>query len=477
MLTASQSKRIEAKLALHQEALKKLPPEAAAAFRARMSWLMRAHKHQIPPKGNWWTVWLLLAGRGAGKTRTAAEDVWHTAWTTPNIRILISGPTSADIRDTMIEGESGLLNCMPEEIRVKYTRSLHEIVLTNGSLIKGIPASEPERFRGPQWHHAWCDELAAWEYLDAAWDQIMFSVRLGDKPRIVVTTTPKPKPLIIDLLNRDGEDVVVTQASTYDNLANLAGTFKQQILQYEGTSLGRQEIHAEIIDPEEAGIIKRAWIKLWPSEKPFPRFEFVVQSYDGAYTEKTINDPSACSVWGIFKPSEDKGFCAMLIDCWEEHLQYPDLKEKVIEDFGTVYGDPNEFGQGKKTDMVLVEDKSSGISLLQDLGRAHIPCRSYNPGGADKVQRVNLIAPLIKAGRVYIPESTKNEGHPRSWAEPLVNQLCAFPEVRHDDLVDTTSQALRVLRDMGWLVIDPPPPDNDDQYPEDRPRRVNPYAV
>jgi predicted phage terminase large subunit-like protein len=282
--------------------------------------------------------------------------------------------------------------------------------------------------------------------------------------------------LIIDLLDREGEDVIVTKASTYDNLANLAGTFKQQILQYEGTSLGRQEIHAEIIDPEEAGIIKRNWIKLWPSDKPFPRFEFVVQSYDGAYTEKTINDPSACSVWGIFKPSEDKGFCAMLIDCWEEHLQYPDLKEKVIEDFGTVYGDPNEFGQGKKTDLVLVEDKSSGISLLQDLGRAHIPCRSYNPGGADKVQRVNLIAPLIKAGKVYIPESTKNEDHPRSWAEPLVNQLCAFPEVRHDDLVDTVSQALRVLRDMGWLNIDPPPPD-DDVYAEDRPKRVNPYAA
>jgi len=477
MLTAKQSREIEAKLALHQETLKKLPEDKAAAFYARMRWLMKAHKHQIPPKGDWWTIWLLLAGRGAGKTRTAAEDIWHYAWTHPNHRVLISGPTSADIRDTMIEGESGLLACMPENIRVKYTRSLHEVVLTNGSLLKGIPASEPERFRGPQWHAAWCDELAAWEYLDAAWDQIMFSVRLGTKPRILVTTTPKPKPLIIDLLNREGEDVYVTKASTYDNIQNLAGTFKQQILQYEGTSLGRQEIHAEIIDPEESGIVKRDWLRLWPSEKPFPRFEFVVQSYDGAYTEKTINDPSACSVWGVFKPSEDKGFAAMLIDCWEEHLQYPDLKEKVIEDFGTVYGDPNEFGQGKKTDLVLVEDKSSGISLLQDLGRAHIPCRSYNPGGADKVQRVNLIAPLIKAGKVYIPESTKNEGHPRSWAEPLVNQLCAFPEVRHDDLTDTVSQALRVLRDMGWLVIDPPPPDNDDVYPEDRPRRVNPYAA
>jgi len=477
MLTAKQSREIEAKLVLHQETLKKLPEDKAAAFYARMRWLMKAHKHQIPPKGDWWTIWLLLAGRGAGKTRTAAEDIWHYAWTHPNHRVLISGPTSADIRDTMIEGESGLLACMPDNIRVKYTRSLHEIVLTNGSLLKGIPASEPERFRGPQWHAAWCDELAAWEYLDDAWDQIMFSVRLGTKPRILVTTTPKPKPLIIDLLNREGEDVYVTKASTYDNIQNLAGTFKQQILQYEGTSLGRQEIHAEIIDPEESGIIKRDWLRLWPSEKPFPRFEFVVQSYDGAYTEKTINDPSACSVWGVFKPSEDKGFAAMLIDCWEEHLQYPDLKEKVIEDFGTVYGDPNEFGQGKKTDLVLVEDKSSGISLLQDLGRAHIPCRSYNPGGADKVQRVNLIAPLIKAGKVYIPESTKNEGHPRSWAEPLVNQLCAFPEVRHDDLTDTVSQALRVLRDMGWLVIDPPPPDNDDVYPEDRPRRVNPYAA
>ena len=459
------------------EEFAKLNPIQQAILNWQLTWQRKAHDHQIEPPGDWWNIWLLLAGRGAGKTRAAAETLSQWAIEMPDSRWLVSAPTSGDIRGTCFEGDSGLLAVIPEGLIADYNKSLHEIKLVNGAFIKGISASEPERFRGGQWHGAWLDELAAWDYLQEAWDMIMFAVRLGSRTRIIASTTPKPKPLVMELIGREGDDVVVTKASTYVNVANLAPSFQKQILQYEGTNLGRQEIHAEIIDPEEAGIIKRAWIKLWPSEKPFPRFEFVVQSYDGAYTEKTINDPSACSVWGIFKPSEDKGFCAMLIDCWEEHLQYPDLKERVIEDFGTVYGDPNEFGQGKKTDMVLVEDKSSGISLLQDLGRAHIPCRSYNPGGADKVQRVNLIAPLIKAGRVYIPESTKNEGHPRSWAEPLVNQLCAFPEVRHDDLVDTTSQALRVLRDMGWLVIDPPPPDNDDQYPEDRPRRVNPYAV
>ncbi|NBW20740.1 MAG: ATP-binding protein, partial [Caulobacteraceae bacterium] len=109
MLTAKQSREIEAKLALHQDTLKKLPEDQAAAFHARMKWLMKAHKYQIPPKGDWFTIWMLVAGRGSGKTRTAAEDIWYYAWTHPNHRVLISGPTSADIRDTMIEGESGLL--------------------------------------------------------------------------------------------------------------------------------------------------------------------------------------------------------------------------------------------------------------------------------------------------------------------------------------------------------------------------------
>ena len=457
--------------------LNNMSPEHKAAFAARAKWLHIANRHQVPPAGDWWLVWLLLAGRGAGKTRTAAEDTWWESWIHPGTRSLVSAPTSSDVRDVCFEGDSGLLNVIPSVLIESYTKSLHEIKLKNGSIIKGIPASEPERFRGPQFHRGWLDELAAWDYLDEAWDMIQFGLRLGKRPRLICTTTPKPKPLVIDLVNRDGDDVCYTSATTYDNIDNLAPTFKKQILQYEGTKLGRQELYAEIIDPEESGVVKRAWFKLWPNDKPLPKFEYVVQSYDCATSDKTKNDPTACTVWGIFKPGLDKPMSAMLIDCWEEHMQYPELRPRVIEEYSSIYGDENEWGHGKKVDMILIEDKSAGISLIQDLQRAGLPVRSYNPGNADKMMRLNIVSPIIERGRVYVPESINRVGFPRDWAEPLVSQLCSFPEVRHDDLVDSTTQALRILRDLGFINIDPVY-DNSDMYVDDtKPRRVNPYAV
>lgn len=457
--------------------LNNMPPEWRSAIKARSKWLTIANEHQIPPRGDWWDIWLLLAGRGAGKTRTAAEDTWWNAWTNPGTRWLVSAPTSGDVRDVCFEGDSGLLNVIPKELIADYIKSLHELRLVNGSIMKGIPASEPERFRGPQFHGGWLDELAAWQYLDEAWDMLMFGMRLGSHPRLLCTTTPKPKPLILDLLNRDGEDVVYTSASTYDNIDNLAPSFQKQILQYEGTKIGRQEIYAEIIDPEEAGVVKRTWFKLWPADKPLPQFEYVVQSYDCATSEKTSNDPTACVVMGIFKPSPDKPMSAMIIDCWEERLQYPDLRPRVIEEAESIYGDENEFGHGKKVDMILIEDKSAGISLIQDLRRAGLDVRSYNPGNADKMMRLNIVAPIIAKGLVYVPESSKSEGAPRDWIEPLISQLCAFPEVRHDDLVDATTQALRILRDLGFLITDYVYNNSDDYVDETQPRRVNPYAI
>ena len=456
-----------------------LPPEHRAAVMKRMAWLAVAGNHQIEPTGDWWSIWLLLAGRGAGKTRTAAEECWWTAWDQPNIRYLVSAPTSADVRDTCFEGESGILNVIPHEIIMPngYKSSLNELTLINGSLIKGIPASEPGRFRGPQFHHGWLDELAAWDYLDESWDMIQFGMRLGQRPKLICTTTPKPKPLIVDLVARDGDDVAYVSASTYDNIDNLAPTFKKQILQYEGTTLGRQELYAELIDPEESGIIKRPWFKLWPANRALPQFTYVVQSYDCATSDKTANDPTACVVLGIFKPSPDKPMSAMVIDCWTEHMQYPDLRPRVVEEYGSIYGDDDEWGNGKKVDLVLIEDKSAGISLIQDLQRAGLPVRAYNPGQADKTTRLNIVSPIIARGLVYLPESeTKPKVH-RTWCDPLVNQLCAFPEVRHDDLVDATSQALRYLRDAGFLTTDYVADDSDMYVDETQPRRINPYAA
>ena len=432
----------------------KLPPIQKSVYVWQLSWLKKAHTHQIEPPGDWWNIWLMLAGRGAGKTRAAAETLGQWAIEMPNSRWLVSAPTSGDIRGTCFEGDSGLLSVIPGDLVSDYNKTMHELKLVNGAFIKGIPASEPERFRGGQWHGAWLDELAAWEYLQDAWDQIQFAVRLGTKTKIIASTTPKPKPLIMELIGRDGDDVVVTKASTYVNVANLAPSFQKQILQYEGTNLGRQEIHAEIIDPEEGGIVKREWFRLWPDGRPFPKLEYILQSYDCATSDKTVNDPTGCITLGVFKPM-DGGMCVMVLDCWQEHLQYPDLRPKVIGEFETVYGE----GRDKKlVDTILVEDKSAGISLIQDLQRAHLPVHAYNPGRADKVQRLSIVANIIKAGRVWVPESGKRKGFVRDWAEGMVSQICSFPEgTVHDEFVDCISQGLRYLRDAGWISIDAPP--------------------
>ena len=463
------------------EQYQRLHPVAAAMVAWQLGWLEKAHAHQIVPPGDWWSIWLMLAGRGAGKTRAAAETLAWWAMSEPGTRWLVAAPTSGDVRGTCFEGDSGLLSVIPPSLIADYNKSLHELTLVNGSFIKGIPASEPERFRGPQFHGAWLDELAAWEYLQDSWDMIMFGVRLGQRTRIICSTTPKPKPLIMQLLGREGDDVVVTKASTYVNVKNLAPSFQKAILQYEGTKLGRQEIHAEIIDPEEGGIVKRDWFRLWPARKAFPKLEFILQSYDCATSDKTQNDPTGSMTFGVFKPV-DGGMSIMLLDCWQEHLRYPDLRPKVIAEYEVVYGEGRDR---KLVDLILVEDKSAGISLIQDLQQAHLPVHAYNPGRADKIQRLSIVANIIKAGRVWIPESDSNPGFVKDWAEGAISQICSFPEgTAHDEFVDCISQALRYLRDGGWISIDAQP--RDDIEPEDiddaelynRTRsRENPYSA
>jgi len=475
MLSESQLITFASKIEDNAEALNRMSPTWQAAMTARLKWLSIALEHQIEPPGEW-STWLLLAGRGAGKTRLAAEYVWWTAWTQPRSRILVSAPTSGDIRDVCFGGDSGLMNVCPHEIIENYSISLHELTLKNGSLIKGIAASEPSRFRGPQWNHVWADELAAWDYLEEAWDMIAFSLRLGTDPKMICTTTPKPVPKIVELADRSGQDVHVTTASTYANMHNLAPTFQKQILQYEGTTMGRQEIYAEILDPEETGLVKRSWFRLWDSEVSFPEFSYVIQSYDVATSDKTINDPTACVVLGVFRPSEDKGNRVMIIDTWSDHMLYPDLRAKVQEEFDSVYGDPDEFGSGKKVDLVLIEDKSAGISLLQDLRQTMIPIRGYNPGAADKATRLNIVAPMIERGLVYLPESNERTGYPMSWLDPFMRELCSFPLAKHDDYVDALSQALRYLRDAGLITLDHFTDDSDKYVDETVPRYKNPYA-
>jgi len=446
-------------------------------------WAVQALPHQKEPDNGEYDTFLMLAGRGSGKTHTASHWIGIRAATYDNTRWLVTAPTSNDIRATCFEGDSGLLNIIPKSLIRDYNKSLFEITLINGSIIQGIPASEPERYRGKQYHGAWFDELCAFDYLDDAYDGVQFTLRLKD-PRIarvqqIITTTPKPRELIVDLNEgKVGGDVYVVNASSYDNRENLSETFFKQLETYDGTDIGRQEIYGEILDPESAGIIKRKQFKLWPADKPTPTLEYVLASYDPATSEKTHNDPTACTVWGIFEQT-DGGTCAMLLDSWDNHLSYPELRRKVVNDFKeVVYGADNTFAKGKKADLILMEDKSAGISLIQELRGAGVPVQGYNPGRADKVQRLNIVAPLVAKGKVFIPEDPNKKGEFADWSKRFLRQVCSFPEMGgHDDYVDSLSQALRILRDDGWLQLDYLPP-RDYDYADDpsRKRFVNPYA-
>ncbi len=229
--------------------LPNLPSDWQEGVAARLKWLKSARPNQITPPGEDWDVWLLLAGRGFGKTRSGAEDMGWYAMTNAGVRCAVVGRTYTDVRDVCFEGESGLLAVIPNSWVKSYTRSLGSlcIELTNGSLIFGYGSESPDKLRGPQHHRAWADELAAWEDMDA-WDQLLFGLRLGRNPQAVVTTTPRPIAILKDLVSRVGGDVRMSTGSTYENAQNLPERFLRRLRErYEGTRLGRQELFAELL--------------------------------------------------------------------------------------------------------------------------------------------------------------------------------------------------------------------------------------
>lgn len=259
---------------LNVSSIAKLPPAQRDEIIAGLSddeceallhdWRFLARPAQIAPDGEW-LIWMILAGRGFGKTRTGAE------WTREQVRagamrIGLIAPTASDARDVMVEGESGLLAvCWAGDRTVNgdllgrpsYEPSKRRVTWANGAVATLFSAEEPERLRGPQHEAMWCDELAAWKYLRETWDMAMFGLRLGDKPRVCITTTPKPVPLLKEIIA--DPKTVVTRGSTFDNAGNLAPTFLKAIKdKYEGTRLGRQELEAEIIDDLPGALWTRA---------------------------------------------------------------------------------------------------------------------------------------------------------------------------------------------------------------------------
>lgn len=188
-----------------------------------------------------------MSGRGWGKTRTGVEWVIETAKAHPGWRLALVARTAADVRDTMIEGESGLMARSSRAFMPRYEPSKRRVTWPNGAQATTYTAEEPDALRGPQHHAAWADELAAWKYQEETWDMLQMGLRLGERPRVVVTTTPRPTKLVRALIA--DPTTRITRGSTYDNAANLAATQLEKFRRrYEGTRLGRQELHGEVLD-------------------------------------------------------------------------------------------------------------------------------------------------------------------------------------------------------------------------------------
>lgn len=215
-------------------------------------WELAARSEQVLPEGNW-RAWLILAGRGFGKTRTGAETVRQWIKKYPIVNLIAA--TADDARDIMIEGESGILAVCPSNELPVYKASKRQLHWPNGAKSLIFTADEPERLRGKQSMKLWMDELASWRYADS-YDQAMFGLRLGDNPQTIITTTPRPTKIIRELVK--DPNTFVTRGSTYDNRANLAQAFFNEIIKkYEGTRLGRQELNAEILDDNPNALWQR----------------------------------------------------------------------------------------------------------------------------------------------------------------------------------------------------------------------------
>lgn len=290
----------------HRVALAELSDRDVA--RLYYDWLAWARDDQIAPMatetGRAWRHWLVLGGRGAGKTRTGAEWVrakalGHEAAGGGEIaaRIALVGETLAEVRRVMIEGVSGLLAIHAAEERPRFEASKMQLVWPNGAIAQAFSAEDPDSLRGPQFAAAWCDEIAKWRLVEETWDMLQFGLRLGRSPQVAVTTTPRPIPLIKKLM--EDAATVVSRAATAANAANLAPTFISEMeRRYGGSALGRQELMGEIVDEMAASLWRRAWIDEH-RVAACPELQSVVVAVDPPVTATANSDACGIVVAGL----------------------------------------------------------------------------------------------------------------------------------------------------------------------------------
>lgn len=368
----------------------------------RYAWINNARPNQLPPPGEWRT-WLILAGRGFGKTRTGAETVRNWIKSGRYRRIALMSKTIGEARSVMVEGVSGLLEIHPPLERPLFERARHQLIWPNGTLATLYGADHFERLRGPQFDAAWIDELAKFRYPEEAWSQLMLALRLGADPRCIVTTTPRPIPLIEKLLIRD--DVVVTKGTTFENRSNLAPAYLDQIVkQFEGTRLGAQELYAQILTEQQGALWQRALIRY--QEPPYdaagiPKLIRIVVAIDPATTHHEESDETGIVIAGL---SADK--CAYVLEDLSGRLSPGDWGQRVCEAYWRL-----------KADRVVAEVNKGG-DLVERILRGLDPTIPYKAVRATrgKFTRAEPIAALYEQSRVF-------HTHPLSLLE---TQLCTY---------------------------------------------------
>lgn len=394
-----------------KERRKHLRVSKEEALALEYDWAFWARPKQLPPEVPW-SVWFLRAGRGFGKTRPGAEWVRSEAESGRRGRMALIAPTAADARDVMVEGESGIVNICPPWNLPKYEPSKRRVTWRNGAMATLYSADEPDRLNGPQHDGAWCDEIGVWRHAQDAWDMLQFGLRLGDDPRIVVTATPKPTRLVKELSLRAATepDVVLVRGHTFENLHNLAASFRKTIVgRYEGTRLGRQELAGELLDDVPGALWQREMIDNLRVQKAPEEMVRIVVGVDPAVTSGEDSDMT-----GVVSVGRNAAGHAFVLRDSTLRATPEGWRNRVVTDY-------NEFGAER-----IVGEVNNGGDLVEANLRTAGQAISFKAVHASrgKRSRAEPIAALYEQGKVH---------HAGSFPE-LEDQMCNFtPDAKYED--------------------------------------------